>query len=82
MARIDPVPDSRLGWIVRWMKRYAQKSMGLSQPTETINLQAHHRGVLFANAAYMGMLDRWNRLPRRLKRLVHIRVAMRVGCPF
>jgi NAD(P)-dependent dehydrogenase (short-subunit alcohol dehydrogenase family) len=45
---------------------------------ENLNLLSHNRKVLFANLTYMATLDRWRRLPRRLKRLVHLRAAMRV----
>jgi hypothetical protein len=51
------------------------------EASEAWTLLAHHKGVLGAVLLYMGILDRWRRLPLRLKRLIHLRVAMRVGCP-
>jgi len=56
--------------------------MRLNQSSKTLNLLAHNKKVLYANVSYMAMLSQWRRLPPRLKRLVHLRVAMRVGCPF
>ena len=79
-ARIDFVPDAQAGFIVRFMKWIVQKRTRLNQKGESWNMLAHHRGVMYANLAYMSLLDRWNKVPRRLKRLVHLRVAMRVGC--
>ena len=81
MARIDFVPDARLPWWVRLLKRAMARRLRLNQDSQSLNFLAHHRKVLVANVAYMATLDRWRRLPRRLKRLVHLRVAMRVGCP-
>jgi hypothetical protein len=80
MARIEPLPDERIGWLARFTK-WAVARRIRKPPTQAWNLLAHHKGVLAANVAYMAVLDRWRRLPRRLKRLVHLRVAMRVGCP-
>ena len=80
MSRIDPVPDERVGWPVRLLKWIVSRRTRM-EPSRAWNLLAHHKGVLAANVAYMAVLDRWRRLPRRLKRLVHLRVAMRVGCP-
>jgi hypothetical protein len=81
MARIDVVPDAKVGWLVRALKWVVDRRTRLNRPSQSLNFLAHHKQVLYANVAYMAMLDRWNRLPRRLKRLVHLRVAMRVGCP-
>jgi hypothetical protein len=82
MARVPLVPDDQTPWWVRIVKSVVNRKLRLNQPSEGLNLMAHHPGVAFAFTAYMGSLDRWDRLPLRLKRLVHLRVAMRVGCPF
>ncbi len=81
MARIDPIPDEKAGWLVRFVKWAVGRRLGRDRVPDAYNLLAHHKKLLVANIAYMGILDRWDRLPRRLKRLVHLRVAMRVGCP-
>ncbi len=82
MTRIDLVPDAELSWWVRILKWIMARRLRLNQDSNSLNFLSHNRKVLFANMAYMATLDRWDRLPRRLKRLVHLRVAMRVGCPF
>jgi len=81
MARISLIPDEKTPWWVRLLKWGMHRRLRLNQPSQSLNFLAHNKRVLFANMAYMGTLDRWNRLPIRLKRLVHLRVAMRVGCP-
>ena len=81
MSRIDLVPDAKLSWWVRLLQRVHARRLRLPPDSNSLNFLSHHRKVLFATMAYMATLDRWNTLPRRLKRLVHLRVAMRVGCP-
>ncbi len=81
MTRIDLVPDAELSWWVRVLKWIMARRLRLNQDSNSLNFLSHNRKVLFATMAYMATLDRWDRLPRRLKRLVHLRVAMRVGCP-
>ena len=80
-ARIDFIPDAEAGVFVRLIKWLIQKRTRLNQKGESWNLMAHHKGVMYANLGYMAMLDNWKKVPRRLKRLIHLRVAMRVGCP-
>ena len=80
MARIDPVPVEKAGWFVHIVRWAVSRRTGM-EASESWTLLAHHKGVLGASLLYMAMLDRWRRLPLRLKRLIHLRVAMRVGCP-
>ena len=78
MARIEPV--AKPGWLVRvaaWMMR---RRTGMVP--KTLYLQGHHPRILASFLAYMGLLEGTHQLPKSLKRLVHVRVAMRVGCPF
>ena len=79
--RIDPLPDEKAGWFPRFIKWVVRRRLGMERSSRAYNLLAHHKRVFASVVFYMGILDRWNRLPRRLKRLVHLRVAMRVGCP-
>jgi len=81
MSRIVPVPDAELRWWVRGLKWLMARRLRLNQDSKALNFLSHPRKVLLANVAYMATLERWNRLPTRLKRLVHLRVAIRVGCP-
>lgn len=79
MARIEPVPLRKAGLMVRMARWITGRRLG--KPSDASAMLAHHKGVLFATLTYMGALDRWRRVPLRLKRLAHLRVAMRVGCP-
>ena len=79
--RIEPLSDREAGWFVRLFKWAARRRLGTERVPSAYNFLAHNKRVLASVIAYMALLDRWNRLPRRLKRLVHLRVAMRVGCP-
>ena len=81
MARIRYLEDSELTWWMRLLKRISARKAGLEEPSKALNILAHHKGVLAASMSYMAVLSTWKRLPLRLKRLVHTRVAMRVGCP-
>lgn len=79
--RIEPLPDAKAGWLARFMKWAVRRRLKIERPSRAYNVLAHNKRVLASVVLYMGMLDQWNQLPRRLKRLVHLRVAMRVGCP-
>ena len=79
--RIDPLPDAEAGWWVRLIKWAVRRRLRFERSSSAYNVLAHNKRVFWSTILYMGLLDRWNRLPRRLKRLVHLRVAMRVGCP-
>ena len=81
-TRLTPVPDAELGWFIRLLRWVSDRKMRLNQSSKALNFLAHNKKVLYANVSYMAMLSQWRRLPPRLKRLVHLRVAMRVGCPF
>ncbi len=79
--RIEPLSDQEAGWFVRFFKWAVRRRTRMDRSTRAYNLLAHNKRVMASIISYMVLLDRWNRLPRRLKRLVHLRVAMRVGCP-
>jgi hypothetical protein len=79
--RIEPLPDRRAGWLARLIKWAVRRRLRMERASSAYNFLAHNKRVLVSTVLYMATLDRWNRLPRRLKRLVHLRVAMRVGCP-
>ena len=79
--RIDPLSDADAGWFVRFFKWAVRRRLRMERTSSAYNVLAHNKRVMSSTVAYMVLLDRWNRLPRRLKRLVHLRVAMRVGCP-
>lgn len=79
--RIQPQSDREAGWFVRCLKWVIRRRLRTNRSSSAYNLLAHNKRVLASTVSYMALLDRWKRLPLRLKRLVHLRVAMRVGCP-
>lgn len=83
MARIEPLAREKMGFASRMLLRLGSRAMKkrVGQESDAMAFLAHQPQVLYAAAAYMAFQDRWKRLPRRTRRLVHLRVAMRVGCP-
>ena len=79
MTRIRLLSERESGWLARAISFVARRRLG--KASSAPRLLGYHKKVLFAWAMFMGSLDRWNELPGRIKRLVHLRVAMRVGCP-
>ena len=79
MSRIRLLSEREAGWLARTISFVTRRRLG--KASSAPRLLGHHKKVLFAWAMFMGLLDRWNELPTRIKRLVHLRVAMRVGCP-
>jgi hypothetical protein len=70
------------GWFTRlidWMLRRQRRS-AIEAPTPAA-FYGHNPPVLFSFIAFGAGYLRWKALPARLKRLVHLRTAMRVGCP-
>ena len=79
MARIRLLSLREAGWLARTFSALSRRRMG--RASSAPRLLGHHKKVFFSWAMFMGGVERWNELPKRLKRLVHLRVAMRVGCP-
>ncbi len=78
--RIRALKMSEAGWLTRFanwaMKR---RNKGTESPAPAV--LGHNPAVLGSFMGFgLGYL-RWKSLPARLKRLVHLRTAMRVGCP-
>lgn len=77
--RIRLLEKSEAGWFTRLCAFAMKRQSGHDSPVAF--LLGHSPGVLASFMGYgMGYL-RWKSLPARLKRLVHLRTAMRVGCP-
>lgn len=79
MARIRLLSLREAGWLARAFSFAARRKMG--KASSAPQLIGHNKKVFFSWAMFMAGMDRWNELPKRLKRLVHLRVALRVGCP-
>jgi hypothetical protein len=77
--RIRPLPMSEAGWFTRFCNWALKRQSGKESPAPA--LLGYNPAVL---ASFMGFglgYMRWKSLPARLKRLAHLRTAMRVGCP-
>ena len=79
MARIAGVPEGEGGWLFRFVSSMVRRRVG--KVSESLRIQAHQRWILTGFAAFGAVLERSKHVPVRLKRLAHLRVAMRVGCP-
>ena len=79
MSRIRQLPMSEAGWFTRVVDWMMRKRTG--RPSPIAATLGHNPAVLFSLTAYGAGYLRWKALPARLKTLVHLRTAMRVGCP-
>ncbi len=68
------------GWFTRFVDWVLRRQAGGRLPTAAA-LYGYNPAVLFSFTAFGAGYLRWKTLPARLKRLVHLRAAMRVGCP-
>jgi hypothetical protein len=68
------------GWFVRLVDRALRRQLG-GKPSPAPALLGHNPAVLASFVGFGVGYLRWKALPARLKRLVHLRTAMRVGCP-
>ena len=78
--RIRPLPLSEAGLFTRlcaWLLR--RENGGQESPAPAV--YGHNPAVLASFMGFGAGYTRWKALPARLKRLVHLRTAMRVGCP-
>lgn len=77
MARMRGV--ERPGWLLRGVSWVLRRRQG--RVPDSLPLLGHHPRMLAAFVAYGAFFDSSKELSARLKRLAHLRVAMRVGCP-
>ena len=81
MSRIRLLSMGEAGWFTRlgdWLLR--RRSPGQTAHSAAA-IYGHHPAVFGAFLGFGAGYTFWNSLPERLKRLVHLRTAMRVGCP-
>ncbi len=81
MSRIRFLPMSEAGWFTRvadWLLR--RQNPGEAEHSAAA-IYGHHPAVLASFVAFGAGYTRWRSLPPDLKRLVHLRASMRVGCP-
>jgi hypothetical protein len=71
---------SEATWFTRLMDWAMRRQAGGRSPTAA-GIYGHNPAVLLSFSLFGAGYLRWKSLPARLKRLVHLRTAMRVGCP-
>ncbi len=80
MSRIRMLSMRDAGWFTRFVDWAMRRQSGGRTPTAAA-IYGHNTAVLASFTAFGAGYLRWKALPARLKRLVHLRTAMRVGCP-
>jgi len=80
MPRIKPLERTEARWSIRWIYGAAKRRYG--KELGPLKVQARIPGILWASSIMSHFLDRRHYAPHRLKALVSIRTAARVGCPF
>ena len=77
--RIEPLAPKDAGWFVRFCAWVLKRQSGRESPAPLV--YGYNPAVLGSFMGFGAGWMRWKSLPARLKRLVHLRTAMRVGCP-
>ncbi len=80
MARIDPVPRERAGWLQRMSDWMARRRTGVS--LEPINMLGHQPNLLFGYGMFELALERGKSVDAKLKQLAQLKAATLIGCPF
>ena len=80
MSRIEKLPMKQATRFTRFVDWLLRKQQGDRFDTAA-TVYGYNPAVLFSFIAFGAGYMRWRSLPARLKRLVHLRAAMRVGCP-
>ena len=81
MSRIRFLPMNEAGWFTRLADRLLRKQAPSHTTHSAAAIYGHHPAVLASVLGFGAGYKRWNSLPERLKRLVHLRAALRIGCP-
>lgn len=77
MARIQPL--EKPGWLMRLVNFAMKRRLG--RAPRQMGILGYNPRILAAFVAYGAFFESSKRVPAKVKRLAHLRVAMRVGCP-
>jgi len=80
MARIAGMPRADAPEEVRRVYDWAAETFG--KPIEPLTVLAHHPELFRAYVAFEGGVEGSRRLPGRVRELVQLKAAARIGCPF
>ena len=80
MARIEGVDPRQTPFFMRQVFKKVRKMLGRDLTPQKISARVPR--VFWVNALNEWLLGQKARVPQRLRSLVMLRTAMRVGCPF
>jgi hypothetical protein len=80
MARVEGIDPSQASFLMRLVFRQVRKVFGKDLTPQLI--QARVRRVFWVNTITEVLLGQKAAVPRRLRSIVQLRTAARVGCPF
>lgn len=80
MARIEGVDPKRVSFLMRMVFRRVRKMLGRDLTPQKI--QARVPRLFWYSVLGMWLLDQKAKVPARLRSLMTLRTAVRVGCPF
>jgi hypothetical protein len=79
MARIEGISREKCKLIIRIL--YWAVKLRLGRVSEMWQIAAHVPNLIWARGIFELLIDRANRVERRMRKLAEIKVAMVVGCP-
>lgn len=74
--RINPASGFWPG-LLAWMTKQQ-----FGEAFESVRVAGHHGGVLFGSSMYEAAVDNFDALEERLQKLLALRAAQMIGCPF
>ncbi|HVO61791.1 MAG TPA: hypothetical protein VMT53_12710 [Terriglobales bacterium] len=80
MARVEGVDPKETAFFMRQVFKKVRKTLGRDLTPQKI--QAHVPRVFWLNTLTEWLLGQKARVPQRLRALLTLRTAVRVGCPF
>ena len=80
MARIEGVDPKRTSFLMRQVFKKVRKMLGRDLTPQKISARVPR--VFWVNVLSEWLLGQRARVPQRLRSLVMLRTAVRVGCPF
>lgn len=80
MARVEGVDPRETSFLMRQVFRKVRKMLGRDLTPQKISARVPR--VFWANAVSEWLLGQKARVPQRMRLLMMLRTAVRVGCPF
>ena len=80
MARVEGVDPQKTSFLMRQVFRKVRKALGRDLTPQKISARVPR--VFWVNALMEWLLGEKAAVPKRLRSLIMLRTAVRVGCPF